>query len=303
MKSLRGKTLSLIITCVVLFMLMSMVLCYIFYSEAVGIEASIDLSDTRTQFFIICIGVEGIMSLLILLLNIKLVDYMFIRPINKIIKAVSNVSYENTDDLDGSLSVNDELKNLVVNTNDELEELCNSIKKMHANANDYIESIHERDWDEEHDSMTLLYNKNKFDRRKKAVYPYVDKIYIACLDIINLSIVNTKLSVEAGDSIITKVGRELRRIESDNIHSYRLIDDNFLVVMIGFKEAEAVKMLEQWNERVGRLNRATDYFDCRVVWGGSYGENDINVEEIYKRADAEMYCNKMIMKNELGGVL
>ena len=82
-----------------------------------------------------------------------------------------------------------------------------------------------------------------------------------------------------------------------------LDSDDFLVVMFGFKESEAVSMIEQWNERVGRLNRVTDNFDCRVAWGGSYGENDINVDEIFKRADAEMYCNKMIMKKELGSVL
>ena len=174
---------------------------------------------------------------------------------------------------------------------------------MHASANDFIDGMHELDWEAEHDSMTLLYNKKKFDKRKKSVYPYVDKIYIACLDIINLSIVNTKLSVEAGDSIISKVGRELRRISSDNIHCYRLEEDNFLIVMFGFKEDEAVKLINQWNDRVGRLNRATDNFDCRIVWGGSYGENDINVDEIFKRADAEMYCQKMIIKKELTGIM
>lgn len=302
MKSLRTKTISLIIISIILFMIMSGVVCFIFYGEAVGYDAITNLSDTRTQFFLICISTQAVISLLIMLLDIKLVDFMFVNPLNKIIKAVTHVSYEGAEKGDDGAVDNDALKSLVINSNDELEELCNSVKKMHANANDYIESMHERDWDEEHDSMTLLYNKKKYEKRKKSVYPYVDKIYIACMDIINLSIVNTKLSVEAGDSIISKVGRELRRIESDNIHSYRLEDDNFLVVMIGFKEAEAVRMLEQWNERVGRLNRGTDNFDCRVVWGGSYGENEINVEEIFKRADAEMYCQKMIIKKEIGGL-
>lgn len=69
--------------------------------------------------------------------------------------------------------------------------------------------------------------------------------------------------------------------------------------MFDFKEDEAVKLINQWNDRVGRLNRATDNFDCRIVWGGSYGENDINVDEIFKRADAEMYCQKMIIKKNL----
>lgn len=302
MKSLKTKTFSLIIISIMLFMVMSLAMSYIFFVQSAGSETITNLSDTRTQFFIICISCEAIISLLILLLVIKLVDYMFVHPISKIISAVTNVSYDGAENGNGGPVNNDELKNLVINTNDELEELCNSIKKMHASANDYIEGMKEREWDEEHDSMTLLYNRKKFDKRKKSVYPYVDKIYIACLDIINLSIVNTKLSVEAGDSIISKVGRELRRIESENIHSYRLEDDNFLVVMFGFKESEAIKMLEQWNERVGRLNRATDNFDCCVVWGGSYGENDINVDEIFKRADAEMYCQKMIIKKELGGI-
>ena len=72
--------------------------------------------------------------------------------------------------------------------------------------------------------------------------------------------------------------------------------------MCGYTEEEAVAMLTKWNERVGRLNRVTDAFDCRVVWGGSYGEGDFDVEDVYKRADAEMYCQKMVLKNEMRSI-
>lgn len=302
MKSLKGKAACLVTISSVIFMILSVLISYIFYSQALDSVSIGNMGDTRTQFFIIFISAELIIALLIVMLAINLVDSLFVKPLKKINDAIENVTYDSADDK-GKVSTNELLKALNVNTNDELEVLCNSIKKMHAEANDYIDGMHERDWDEEHDSMTLLYNRKKFEKRKKTVYPYVDKIYIACLDIINLSVVNTRLSTEAGDSIVSKVGRELRRFASDNIHTYRLEDDNFLVVMFGFKESEAVSMIEQWNERVGRLNRVTDNFDCRVAWGGSYGENDINVDEIFKRADAEMYCNKMIMKKELGSVL
>lgn len=301
MKSLKGKITGLIIVIFAIFIILSVFLSYIFYSQAIGSNASINILDARTQFFVIYTGGEILVALLLFLIIAVLLDLMIFKPLKSINDAVVSVDYveaENNKD-----NVDDGLKSLVINSNDELELLCNNIKKMHASANDFIDGMHELDWEAEHDSMTLLYNKKKFDKRKKSVYPYVDKIYIACLDIINLSIVNTKLSVEAGDSIISKVGRELRRISSDNIHCYRLEEDNFIIVMFGFKEDEAVKLINQWNDRVGRLNRATDNFDCRIVWGGSYGENDINVDEIFKRADAEMYCQKMIIKKELTGIM
>ncbi len=306
MKSLKGKIIGLVIFSFAVFIILSVFVSYIFYSQAIGYSNSITIQDTRTQFFVIFIGGEIIIGLLLLLIIGVLLDMMLFKPLKAINEAVTDIDYtklENKDNKAGnSENYEDSLKSLYINSNDEIEDLCNNIKKMHAAANDFIDGMHELDWDAEHDSMTLLYNKKKFDKRKKSVYPYVDKIYIACLDIINLSVVNTRLSVEAGDSIISKVGRELRRISSDSIHCYRLEEDNFLIVMFGFKEEEAVNLINQWNERVGRLNRATDNFDCSIVWGGSYGENDINVDEIFKRADAEMYCQKMIVKKELTGI-
>lgn len=306
MKTLKGKVTGIIIVSFAIFISLSVFVSYIFYSNAINTSTVLDVSSSQTQFFVIYTCGELIIAVLMLVLIINLFDFMVIKPIKRISDAVSEVKYDGGESepgtIDDAKESKDSLKELYVSSNDELETLCNCIKKMHADANDYIDGIHELDWDSEHDSMTLLYNRKKYEKRKKSVYPYVDKIYIACLDIINLSVVNTRLSVEAGDSIISKVGRELRRISSDNIHCYRMEDDNFIIVFLGFKEDEAVKMINQWNERVGRLNRVTDNFDCSIVWGGSYGENDINVDDIYKRADAEMYCQKMIAKKELGGI-
>lgn len=304
MRSVRSKIAGLICVSFAIFIVLSVFVSYIFYSQAIGSSNVINIKESQTQFFIIYTGGELLIALLMLLIIVTLIDVIVMKPLKSINSAVEKVDYINQDENkdNGGDTKEDSLKSLSVNTNDEFENLCNNIKKMHASANDFIDGLHELDWEAEHDSMTLLYNRKKFEKRKKSVYPYVDKIYIACLDIINLSIVNTRLSVEAGDSIISKVGRELRRLSSDNIHCYRMEEDNFIIVMFGFKENEAVAMINQWNERVGRLNRVTDNFDCSIVWGGSYGENDINVDEIYKRADAEMYCQKMIIKKELTGI-
>lgn len=299
LKTKVGFVMGLILLVLVVF---SIIISYSFYSEVLkrtGIDA---VNSMQTQYFIIFSCAELIVALLLLVFMIYLCEIFICKPLVSLSSLVSSVAYSDsaTEDKLSLEEANKRMKELNINTGDEIEDMYRSLQKMQMDINEYIIGMREQDWESEHDSMTMLYNKSKYEKRKKDVYPYLDSIYIACVDVINLRIVNERLSPKAGDSIISKVARELRRFSSDTIHTYRLEDDNFLIVMCGYQEEEAIGMLTKWNERVGRLNRVTDSFDCRLVWGGSFGENDFNVDEVFKRADAEMYCQKAIVKKEIG---
>ena len=303
-KTIKGKVIFVTALVLFFFVVFSFIVSYLFYSNALTLSGG-DTSEGHTQFFIIFSCAEIIVALIGVVLCGALAENFIAKPLQEMNRVISDVVYRPDNqkpDVTDYSEMNKHLKELEVSTGDEIEELYHNLQKFQMDVNEYILSVKEKDWESEHDNMTMLSNRIKFDRRKEEVYPFVDSIYIACLDIINLSIVNTKLSTQAGDSIISKVARELRRISCDTIHTYRLNEDNFLVVMCGYQEEEAIAMLTRWNERVGRLNRVTDSFDCRVVWGGSYGEGDFSVDDIFKRADAEMYCQKMILKNEIKSI-
>ena len=290
-RSIRKKSNWVIGISLVVYICFSIIISYLFYSDAVTFNG--DMTNSKKQFFIIFSCAEVIVGIIIVILCNLLIENYYVKPLVNLSDAVSSIGYDKNNQ-----NNNQKFKDLNISSGDEIEVLYHALQKLQMDVNDYITNVKEQAWDSEHDSMTMLSNRAKFDKRKADVYPYIDSIYIACLDVINMSIVNSELSTQAGDSIISKVGRELRRISSDTIHTYRMEEDNFVVVFCGYEEAEAVSLLTKWNERVGRLNRSTDNFDCRVVWGGSFGQNNFDIEDIYKRADAEMYCQKMIAKKE-----
>jgi GGDEF domain-containing protein len=226
-------------------------------------------------------------------------DLCVVKPVTDMTRAISEISFDEDGMIRGEDDSKHSLKKLEINSGDEMEELYKTLKKFQLDTSEYLISMRDDSWEKEHDSMTMLANGVKFNKRKKEVYPYADSIYIACLNIINLHVVNDKISSEAGDGIISKVARELRRLNSENIHAYRLEEDHFLLVFCGYLEEEAISVLTKWVDRVGRLNRNSDEFECRLVWGGAYGEGLFDVDDVYKHADTELYCNTAVTKKNL----
>lgn len=297
--SLKTKIIIAICTALIAFSLFSIVISYIFYSDAVSSTIQ-DISSIKTQFFVIFTCAEILFAMIIIMLFMYLSDAFIINPLVSLSRTISSMSVDGVKVTEKSFEeVNKKLKELEIGSNDEIEDVYRSIQKMQLEVNELIVEVKGESWEAEHDSMTMLSNKNRLEKRKRDVYPYVDSIYAACINVVNMKAVNELISTEAGDSIISKVARELRRLQCDTIHCYRLENDNFLVIMLGYKEEEAIGILTKWNARVGRLNRATDSFECRLALGGSYGVNDFVVEDVITRADAEMYCQKAIIKNDM----
>ena len=299
--SIRRKTLFLMVIALSVLVIFSAIISYIFYSNATLTGGSGDPETDRKVFFIIVIGTEVLVAILLALVGTVFMDMFVTKPIKRLTRAIESIEYGKAEDYDERDSKQSRLalKNLGIDSGDEIEELYRAIQKFQVDTSEYLLDIRKGSWEQEHDAMTMLDNKDKFDKRAEDVYPYVDKLYIASLNIINLHVINDRLGAEAGDSILTKVARELRRITSDKIHTYRIVDDRFLMVLVGYSEEDAVAFVESWVKRVGRLNRGSDNFEVRLTWGGAYGEGELDVNDIYRHADTEMYCNEVIMKKEL----
>ena len=58
-----------------------------------------------------------------------------------------------------------------------------------------------------------------------------------------------------------------------------------------YNEKESRNLLDKWVERVGRLNRESDSFECKLIWGGAYAENDFKTADVRNRAMAELERN------------
>lgn len=303
--SLRKKSVIAVTISLTIFVLFSILMSYLFYTDAIEHVNSSNAQSSKTMFFVIFTCAEILIAVVIVAIILFLIEINVISPIEKINEAVDDIFTvsKNGNGIEFNENSAAKFKELNINTKDEIETLYETLGKMQLELSDCVTALKEDNWEAEHDNMTMLSNRLRFNKRKDRVYPYCDSIYIVCIDVINMKLVNERLSTEAGDSIITKVARELRRLSSESIHTYRLEEDKFLVVLCGYSEDDAFNIVNTWNARVGRLNRATDNFDCRIVFGGAYAENDFEVDDVIKRADAEMYCQKMVVKGELGNAI
>ena len=302
-KSLKTKALLLVSGALAVIVMCSTLISYIFYTNALdGYVRESVKEESKGQFFVIFTCTMVILAIILVVITAILLEIYFIKPVTDMTKAISSITYS-----EAGMSEGEEgeqaltLKDLDIESGDEMEELYHALLKFRLDTAEYLLSIREDSWEREHDSMTMLSNRVKFDKRKTEVYPYADSIYIACLNVINMHVVNSEISTEAGDGIISKVARELRRLSSENIHTYRLEEDHFMVVFCGYLEEEAISVITKWVERVGRLNRNSDNFECRLSWGGCFGEGIFDVDDIYKHADTELYCSTALAKKEIAG--
>ena len=300
-RSIHSKTRCLMVIAFSIMVVFSVVISYIFYANPTLKGGSGDPELDRKIFFMVFIGAEIIAAVLLAFVGTVFIDVFITKPIKRLTKAIESIEYGKAEDYDERDSKQSRLalKNLGIDSGDEIEELYHAIQKFQVDTSEYLLDIRKGSWEEEHDAMTMLDNKDKFDKRAVDVYPFVNKLYIASMNIVNLHVVNERLGAEAGDSILTKVAREMRRISSDKVHTYRIVDDHFLMVLIEFSENDAIDFINRWVKRVGRLNRESDNFEVRLAWGGAYGEGELDVEDIYKHADTEMYINEITLKKQL----
>ena len=189
-KTIKGKVIFVTALVLFFFVVFSIIVSYLFYSNALTLSGG-DTSEGHTQFFIIFSCAEIIVALIGVVLCGALAENFIAKPLQEMNRVISDVVYRPDNqkpDVTDYSEMNKHLKELEVSTGDEIEELYHNLQKFQMDVNEYILSVKEKDWESEHDNMTMLSNRIKFDRRKEEVYPFVDSIYIACLDIINLSI-------------------------------------------------------------------------------------------------------------------
>lgn len=148
----------------------------------------------------------------------------------------------------------------------------------------------------EHDALTGLENRAKFDLRIATEYRELQSILIAFLDVNYLKKINDVCGHEAGDAVLKNTALNMNRIVSERVHGYRLGGDEFALVLCDYSEKEGTELVMNWYKGVGALNRKEDAVQCSLAVGIAYGENNLDIEGLMKVADEQMYENKRAMK-------
>lgn len=146
----------------------------------------------------------------------------------------------------------------------------------------------------EMDSMTQLYNRNKYNQMLVNVYPTVDHIGVIFGDVNGLKTINDSMGHEYGDFVISAIASSILENLDENARAYRIGGDEFVVIMEKAEEADLREVIRRTNDSITRKNKASKVY-ISAAFGFALGEGK-NIDKIITEADANMYAEKQRQK-------
>lgn len=162
-------------------------------------------------------------------------------------------------------------------------------------------------YNSEHDSLTdTLNRKSGFDILEKYIknkeIDSKSQLSVCFIDINGLKQVNDILGHKAGDELILTVIEVIKNTIRRKDHIVRFGGDEFLIIFVGIREAEADKVWRRINEKFERINKLENRKYIISVSHGvvdSIGIDGEILEKIVKKADERMYEEKKLIKNKM----
>lgn len=220
--------------------------------------------------------------ILILFMNKSIMN-----PINAMTIAAG--SYAENLEKDG---VTSPLQQIHIQTGDELERLCESMKKMENDILVYSARLLNATWNSNHDSMTQLYNKRYYNELLSRLQEE-EELGIIYLDIDNLKRMNDTYGHDEGDLVILRASNLIHHYEEPGFECCRVGGDEFVVFLRNSSEDKVESLVEKMrNDANNVLSDAAGDFVCRLAVGGAFRKDGEALEDVIKRAEEEMYKNK-----------
>lgn len=235
-------------------------------------------------------------TVVISILAILAVNRSIIRPINMLSHAAASYSA-------GRHNVS-EFDSMKIRTQDEIESLYQSIRKMLHDITTYIDNLVEtsRELSQTRnkadqmtelahtDTLTGVGSKLAYDQKKDELSEGDGRYGIVMADMNNLKTINDTDGHSKGDEAIRKVCTTLCDAYK---HSpvYRVGGDEFIVVVTG-------RDYDQIDERAEDFKRNMEQSGGAISAAIGYAlhEEGESVEDVFRRADSTMYENKKRMK-------
>lgn len=148
----------------------------------------------------------------------------------------------------------------------------------------------------EMDSMTQLYNRNKYNDMLNNVYPKLDRVGVIFWDVNGLKKINDNMGHEYGGFAISAIAGSVLENLAENTRAYRVGGDEFVVIMEKAEEADLREMIRRTNDSINRKNKASKVF-ISAAFGFAIGSGK-EIEKVITDADANMYAEKQRQKAE-----
>lgn len=270
-----------------------------------------DIASWRHRVLAILIGLQILLTAIVILFSVILVNRALVRPINQLSQAATN--YRSDDDV----SNHNHFEKLEIHTHDEIENLATSMKRMEWDLNDKItnllkttnelaESRQEVTKMSEiatRDALTGVQNKYSYDDAMKALAESVDEdpnFGLAVIDLNELKKINDTYGHEKGDIAI----KELCRIVCTTFtHSpvYRIGGDEFTVILKGRDLENIDDLITRFNCAMVTVSQNADLepwerVSASVGYAVFDADRDGTPDGTFRRADRAMYMRKQEMK-------
>ena len=254
--------------------------------------------------------------LLIGALEIAWVRLWMIRPLKKLTRIANEY------DSDRPEENHEKFQALQINTRDEIEDLADSMKIM---ENDVYERFNEllatnkelKSSREEtkkmqvlanQDGLTGVKNKISYNAEVELINNLIDsnikvEFAVVMVDLNYLKDVNDSFGHDTGDVALIKLAKFI--CETFKFSPvYRIGGDEFVAICRGKDYQDIDKLVDELKAKIAKTNKPGHILDgeniSAAVGFSKYDSKvDKNVDDVFKRADQEMYLNKRALKRKI----
>ena len=243
------------------------------------------------------------------------VENNIILPVNTIAYCAKNFAYDSVAVREKNI---ERIKSLKIHTGDEIENLYLSLLKTTENFLRYLEHLHRAkvqvadmigkvfamDAIAHKDSLTGVKNKTAYIEKIEELDNKISagnaQFCIVMVDVNYLKRVNDTYGHEIGNTYLQNACRLTCAVFGEE-HVYRIGGDEFVVILEGEKVSLCKYFVSQFkSEMEHKLSNESlalwEKVSAAIGIAFYESDEDKNADEVFKRADKEMYANKLAMK-------
>ena len=275
----------------------------------VVIDMSLDLiSDYGRAFTAKVLALFSGCFVFVFVVGLRFVENNIVLPVNTMDYCARNFSYENNRLCENNL---EQLRRLDIHTGDEIENLYHALLKTTQKVVESFEKLRrakrqvaEMDELAHKDSLTGMKNKAAYDEATALLDEKISagaaEFCIAMVDVNYLKKINDTYGHERGNIYLLNASRLICSVFGAE-HVYRIGGDEFVVILEDEKVSLSKYFVTQFKAEMERKNSNAssepwEKVSAAVGLANYRAGVDKTADEVFKRADAEMYSNKLAMK-------
>ncbi|MBR6887152.1 MAG: diguanylate cyclase [Selenomonadaceae bacterium] len=274
-----------------------------------GIDFSMEiLHDYGRMFISKVISLFSGAVILIFVLVLTFIENNIILPVNTMAYCARNFAYDSEEAREKNI---ERMRSLGIRTNDEIENLYSAFLKTTADSMHYFENLKRSKiqlavMDElaHKDALTGLKNKTAYTEKTilfdAAIAAARAEFCIIMIDINYLKRVNDTYGHEYGNIYLINAGKLATSIFGEE-NIYRVGGDEFVAVLDGKDIAQSAELVKKLRDAIDKFQADKNlepWEKVSAAVGVAYYDerHDKSAEDVFKRADADMYKNKLAMK-------